>query len=266
MSEENQPAPDGPGAEPPKSEQTARSAAWTVFVTFMGLLGTASGLKSFANSLVHQQWASWLLLAVGVIVLFYAFVLIYRLRMLVRNMGSERRWQLSATVLVGVLAVVVLAGGALSVISVRDIVSAKGATTGTFAYPAVDATSVPSPKTITATGTVQRLQSGHHLLVFLQFGSQQVYWAGDPDVVINTQSGHWSGTVCVGDPGDITLYLVDMGPEGLAALKNPATNYWGNGVPFLPSALGPDVSILNQVSFTAARAGTKCTAHEPDYY
>lgn len=136
---------------------------------------------------------------------------------------------------------------------------------GSITYPTSGAANVPSPKTLTAAGTVQHLEPGHHLLVFLQFGDQQKYFGGDPDVVLGP-GGHWSGTVCVGDPGAIALWLVDMGPAGFAALESPAHNYWGNGVPFLPSKLAPDVTILDRVSITAVRTATACAKHEPQYY
>jgi hypothetical protein len=32
---------------------------------------------------------------------------------------------------------------------------------------------------------MQHLEKGHHLLLFLQFGSQQKYWGGGPDVAPN---------------------------------------------------------------------------------
>jgi hypothetical protein len=140
-----------------------------------------------------------------------------------------------------------------------------GQVAGVITDPADGAGNVPSPKTITASGTVQGLQSGHHLLVFLQFGSQDKYWAGDPDVKIGA-GGRWNGTVCIGDPGDITLLLVDVGPRGLAALKRDDFYYWSNGVPFVLTKLAPDVSILNRVSVTAIPAGTVCTKKEPAYY
>jgi hypothetical protein len=136
---------------------------------------------------------------------------------------------------------------------------------GSITYPSPGAANVPSPKTLTAAGTVQHLEPGHHLLVFLQFGTQQVYWGGDTDVVVGS-SGHWSGTICVGDPGGITLWLVDLGPEGLTALVNPAKNYSGKGVPFIPTKLASDVSILDSISVTAVRTSTACTKQEPQYY
>lgn len=139
------------------------------------------------------------------------------------------------------------------------------AATGMITHPAAGAGNIPSPKTLTAAGTVQHLEPGHHLLVFLQFGTQQVYWGGDPDVVVS-HSGHWSGTVCVGDPGAITLWLVDLGPEGLAALAKPKHNYWGNGVPFLPNKLAPDVTILNSISVTAVRTPTSCSKPKRPLY
>lgn len=136
---------------------------------------------------------------------------------------------------------------------------------GSITYPASGTANMPSPKTLTAAGTVQHLETGHHLLVFLQFGDQQKYFGGDPDVIVRP-GGHWSGTVCVGDPGAIALWLVDLGAAGFAALENSAHNYWGNGVPFLPSKLAPDVTILDRVSVTAVRTQTACAKHEPQYY
>jgi len=128
-----------------------------------------------------------------------------------------------------------------------------------------DDSNVQSPKTITASGTVQHLERGHHLLVFLQFGTQVKYWAGDPDVTVNS-IGHWSGTVCIGAHGSITLLLVDIGPKGLTNLRKNDYYYWSNGVPFILAKLAPDVRILNRISATAIPTNTTCTDKEPSYY
>jgi hypothetical protein len=47
---------------------------------------------------------------------------------------------------------------------------------------------------------------------------------------------------------------------------NSPKNYSGNGVPFLPTKLAPDVSIVDSISVTAIRTATACTQHEPQYY
>jgi hypothetical protein len=140
---------------------------------------------------------------------------------------------------------------------------------GKFTYPVANA-KVPTPQTIRAKGTVQQLEKGHHLLVFLQFGSEQKYLAGDPDVRVS-RSGRWSGTVCVGGVRDsgtpITLYLVDINYKGLAALANPQTNYWSaSGMKFPPTRLARGVTILNHVTLKAFPANTRCAVHEPNYY
>lgn len=141
--------------------------------------------------------------------------------------------------------------------------SGTGPASGTFTYPAADAESLPGPGELTARGTVEYLEVGHHLLVFLH--DQQTYWAGDPDVAVSP-GGHWSGTVCIGFQGDITLYLVDIGPAGLARLKADQGALWGaGGMPFPPASLAHDVSVLQSIVAHANGKPSHCTA-EPALY
>lgn len=143
----------------------------------------------------------------------------------------------------------------------------SASTAGTFTYPVGNAQGLPGPETITARGTVRDLEPGHHLLVFLQAGTKQTYWAGDPDVAVNAADGQWSGTVCIGFQGDFTLYLVDIGPAGLARLKSNQGALWGSpGMPFPPSRLAADVSVLSSVSADANGRRSQCTAGEPELY
>lgn len=121
-----------------------------------------------------------------------------------------------------------------------------------------------APGTLHLTGTIQHLHPGDHLLVFLQWVSIQIWWGGDPDIIVG-RNGHWTGTICVGAPGNIVLWLVDLGHNGLATLDNH-TVYWSNGLPFSPSRLAPDVRILDHISITARSGGQSCAANEPTYY
>jgi hypothetical protein len=135
-------------------------------------------------------------------------------------------------------------------------------TTGAFTYPVDGAENVPSKETLQAAGIAQNIQPQHHLLIFLQWVGLNTYWGGDPDVLV--KNGQWTGTVCVGDPGSIKLYLVDLGPEGLKALNS---NDWNNGFPFPPTKLAPDVSILAEINIHSVFSQkNSCVKNEPAYY
>ena len=121
-----------------------------------------------------------------------------------------------------------------------------------------------APDTLHLTGTIQHLQSGDRLLVFLQWAGIQRWWGGDPDIVVG-KNGQWTGTICAGAPGNIVLWLVDLGHNGLTTLNHDGI-YWGNGLPFSPSRLASDVRILDHISITARSGGKSCTANEPVYY
>lgn len=145
--------------------------------------------------------------------------------------------------------------------------SATVPASGTFSYPADGTQGLPGPATLTARGTVRHLEKGHHLLVFLYEASKQTYWAGDADVLVNTADAQWSGTVCIGFQDDITLYLVDIGPAGLARLKSNNGELWGSGgMQFPPSQLGPDVSVLSSISANTNGNGSHCGPPPQELY
>lgn len=266
MHEDHKPISDKPGSGGPRPSQRGvpMSAVWAAFLAALGFLATLPALKSYADGEVHSQWLSWVLLAAGLAALFGAIVLILRLRVVLARLGPEKLWRVLTVAAVGVIPLLALIGVTFAGIDISNTLSGNTLPTGTIIYPAPGTPNVPSPKTLDAAGTVQHLQPGHHLVVFLQFGAQNRYWSGDLDVVVSA-SGHWAGTVCIGYASPITLVLVDLGPKGLAALKdNP--NYEGSGVPFLPTKLASDVSILDSISATAVATKTACIKHEPVYY
>jgi hypothetical protein len=130
--------------------------------------------------------------------------------------------------------------------------------TGTFTYPTTGVGGLAGPATLTARGTVRNLEHGHHLLIWLQATGKPTYWAGDPDVVVSAD-GRWSGTVCVDFRGDITLYLVDLNPAGLARLTSDNEALWGGaGMSFPPAQLTSGVRVLDSVSADANGKLSQC--------
>src|ERR1700733_12819739 len=100
LQETEKPAPGSllPDQKPVSPKQVVVTGVWATFSTLMGLLGTLPNLKSYADSLTHGQWLSWLLLAVGLAFLVGASALIYKLRSMLSRMGPERSWQFFARI------------------------------------------------------------------------------------------------------------------------------------------------------------------------
>jgi hypothetical protein len=79
----------------------------------------------FAGTLdnrVHGQWASSLLLAAGVLVLFGAILLIMRVRKMIKELG-DKTWELLRRILTVVIPFLVLLGVILVGIDIKDAVT-----------------------------------------------------------------------------------------------------------------------------------------------
>jgi hypothetical protein len=127
-------------------------------------------------------------------------------------------------------------------------------------------TNLATPETIHAAGTVQHLQPGHHLLLFLQWqdkdGSwQPTYWAGDLPVPV-ASNGSWTGSVCLGfavsDGGAVRVWLVDLGPKGYNVILHIPLVYLKKGFPKPPDSLAPDVRMLTYSVITTGPSGPGC--------
>ena len=118
------------------------------------------------------------------------------------------------------------------------------AVSGTINFPR-NGTIEPKGKSIEASGTVQNLPANHHLWLFLQYGSEQRYWAGDPNLTV--VDGRWSGTIFMGEARPATLWLVDLGPASLNVMNHNMSDI-EHGFPSM--LLAGDASIVRSVHFT----------------
>ena len=255
----------------------------------LGIVGALPPIESWVDGQVHGEWPSRLLLVASLVALCAAVYLVFRVRQALARLDPDGIWRVTAVALVVLLPLVLIMSAVFAAIDVTTgsaksvgsrapggspatspaarpsaTPTASGeAAVGTFSYPRARALGLPAPGTLTARGTVHHLQTGHHLLIFLRSGS--TYWAGDPDVVVN-ENGNWSGTVCIGFRGSVTLELVDIGPDGLAKLKAHHGALWGSaGMSFAPTGLGRDVSVLSSVPVDANGTPSHCT-HERGSY
>jgi hypothetical protein len=103
----------------------------------------------------------------------------------------------------------------------------------------------PFRKSIRASGAVQNLPTDHHLWLFLQYGSTQRYWAGNPNIAV--VNGRWSGTIFMGEVGPATLWLVDLGPHSLSVMNHSMSKV-EHGFPTM--LLAGDARIVTSVHFT----------------
>lgn len=124
---------------------------------------------------------------------------------------------------------------------------------GTITSPLNGATNVKHNRTLHASGTINNLQPGHQLLLFLNFANEDKYYGGDPNPAIITANGRWSGRIFVGGdkkPGQrFKLYLVDLGPQDRGLVNNQGNPDWGSG---WPSSMvwGPGAQVLYSLTFT----------------
>jgi len=273
----------------PVPRRVSISVVFAVTGQVLGIIITLPAIKSWADGRVHGVWPSWLLLVASLLALCTAVYLVFRVRQALVRLDPDGIWRITAVALVVLLPLVLIMSAVFAAIDITTVpaksagIGAAGgspatspgtqasatlpasgkAAVGTFSYPQAHARGVPAPATLTARGTVHHLQTGHHLLIFLRSGS--TYWAGDPDVVVS-RGGNWSGTVCIGFRATVTLELVDIGPHGLAKLKADHGALWSSaGMPFAPTGLGSDVSVLSSVLVHADGVPSRCT-HEQGLY
>jgi hypothetical protein len=127
------------------------------------------------------------------------------------------------------------------------------ATKGTITWPINGATDVKHASPLHASGTVQDLQPGHQLLLFLNFANENLYYGGDPSPSITLTTGKWSVVIFIGgnrQPGQqFRLYLVDLGPHDKLLVDNQNNPDWNSGFP--ASILwGQGEQVLYSLTFT----------------
>jgi hypothetical protein len=114
-------------------------------------------------------------------------------------------------------------------------------------------TNVAHAKTLHAYGTLQGLESGHHILLFLYFDFDNLYYAGNPASVVSQEG--WRDEIFVGGTDKagqhFTLYLVDVGPQAWAFITGPDSgNDWIGGFPS-SYVYGQGDRILDSITFTS---------------
>jgi hypothetical protein len=133
----------------------------------------------------------------------------------------------------------------------------------TMTAPA-DGTEFATPQVIRAAGTVQPLQPGHHIAIFLEWqatdGSWQPrYWVGDAALGSN---GSWTGSACLGfaltDVGNVKIWLVDLGPRGYSAVIHASYDELHHGFPESPDSLATDDRMLIYNIITTGSGGPGC--------
>jgi hypothetical protein len=232
-----------------------------------GLTGVVLYLVATAPAHVHLFWPYWVFLGMVIVgaVLYLAGqepaegkadhtseanrqdVASIRLRASLKRVWDSKRWRAATAVVV-----VLLVGAVIVPIlllsqpgSSAGPAAAQAAAVGTITSPHNGATDVPTG-ILHASGTVQHLQAGHHLWLFLEWKGVQTYWVGDSDVTV--RNGRWSETIVIGAPGHVMLWLVDLGP-GAYRVMNRDIFYQRNGFPRLYFA--PGITRLSQIHFIA---------------
>jgi hypothetical protein len=131
----------------------------------------------------------------------------------------------------------------------RFLFGGSGASvTGTITDP-INGAVVPSRRFLPLSGTAQNVSRGHFLWLFLQFEGMNVYYPADFGSLDFTKGG-WSGSICVGDPGHITIWLVDLGPNAFRVLNKDMRPRNASHVPTLK--LAPDETVLHSVNVIGA--------------
>jgi hypothetical protein len=125
-------------------------------------------------------------------------------------------------------------------------VQAAGAVRGFIAQPTSGAT-VQSRQDLHASGTAENVPSNNRLWLFIEWKGVQKYWAGSP-ADFTLSHGRWSGKIYIGDPGNLILWLVDLGPKALHVMNTDKTGQ-NNGFPTLH--LASDAKVLDSIPFTA---------------
>jgi hypothetical protein len=134
-------AADASGQKPTKRRVSITAAAG-IFVAVLGVIGTLPGLKSYADNRVHGLWASWLLLAAGLLVLFGAILLIMHVRAMIASLG-DKTWDVLARILAGVIPFVALLGVIFAGIDIKDAVAEPVPAALTTVQLAVGSENVP---------------------------------------------------------------------------------------------------------------------------
>lgn len=161
--------------------------------------------------------------------------------------GKQSRWpRLQQTVIVAVIVAVI---GAVATITAALISRPSNggsvtAVSGVINFPHNGAME-PLGKSIRASGIAQHIPVNHHLWLFLQYGSEQRYWAGDPNLTVVDE--RWSGTIFMGKARPATLWLVDLGPDSLSVMNHNMSEI-EHGFPSV--LLAGDANIVNTIHFT----------------
>jgi hypothetical protein len=120
------------------------------------------------------------------------------------------------------------------------------AATGTISQP-TSGFNVARKTFLHASGTAEGIPSSSRLWLFIQWKGVQTFWASDPrDMTF--QNGRWSDRIYVGSPGQLTLWLVDLGPKALKVLN---TDVYGQNNGFSTIHLAADAKVLASLPFTS---------------
>jgi hypothetical protein len=112
---------DAPGQKPTK-KRVSITAAIGIFVAVLGVIGTLPALKSYADSRVHGQWASGLLVAAGLLALLGAILLVLSVRKMITRLG-DKTWDVLARILTVVVPLAALLGMIFAAIDIKDAVA-----------------------------------------------------------------------------------------------------------------------------------------------
>lgn len=241
------PRPDTPAEPGPPEEPETRSAQQGQrFVFVLSCVGAWTALDAVFKSAIPGPVGAPLAAAASLIVLFAAAGKVPALRARFTRLGPLPPWRSRRWLIVPGVAMLLLAGGGIGVAYLIQAPVATGAAAqGTITWPRNGATDVAVGK-LNARGIARNIEPKHRLLLFLQWAGVHKYWAGDPDVVVT--NGQWTGTIDIGAPGHIILWLVDQGPKTIQAMNHDGY-YWSNGFPTLKP--GPDETVLGRIAVIA---------------
>lgn len=249
--------PVAPSGAPIAREQLAKVLAFNAAV--IGVVTAIYGTVSpYARTLSGKIWftlgasAAFLLISITIVLLY--------------NIGKKygsRKLSVSVGVMVAaIIAILAVGGGATYLIwHARPSAAAKtpapstsgtlpttSSVRGTITSPGSGPVDIAPYSTLHASGTARNVERGHSLWLFLHVDCNGLYYPSDPGS-LKLAHGRWSGSVFVGGcgPGRFTLWLADLGPQGLAKL--------GIGIPgqspgFATLQFAPDVTPLDSVPFT----------------
>jgi len=223
-----------------------------MFLFVLAVLGAWLALEALLKSWVPGPLGAPLIAAIVLAALFVAIEKVPALQERVKRLRppvlrNSGRWFVALAV-----SCLVLVGAGIGV-AVLTHSSPSSSVQGTITWPLNRATNVKRAAPLHASGTIQNLQPGHQLLLFLNFANQNLYYGGDPSPPITMTTGKWSETIFVGGrrkPGQLfKLYLVDMGPQDRKIVDNQANPDWNSGFP-AKILWGPGEQVLASVTFT----------------